>query len=441
MVYSILLGIVVSGWTPASQDLARQWAEFRLPATGNNGYEDYIAAAIRVDSDRHRAFEVWDIHCRNVRHYREIGIEGPKGAPPPNPTGLSPNATTLERCRAYAREFGGVAELLKAGNLKPVHDPRSEYDATTLFPEYAHFKSVGRSLGKIAYVQLADGNSAAATTTLLEGLKFARNVSRVGPLISNLVGVAIQSIVLAEFEKYLDKFSAKDVLKILTTVSQMLEEPEPLLATMAAERKHFSENHRVWNASLKDILPEGDPLYEKLMAMDDATRREVLSLAQAKVSYYIRSIEDTLKSGESNWLNFKDDWMTGMQTDRNRLESVAEVADAFAVVATPVFANVFKVAARTKTQLRLLRLHAYVLRYRWDFDRLPNKLEHAVPSDSILDPFSKKEFVYEPLGHHGYRLYSQGFQDVGPIELRYRPISSTGSEEDGPRPPLSMNRP
>lgn len=427
--------VLQSGGAPIP-GFAGEWSRLKLPATGKNGYEDYVAAVIALDSEKHRSFVRWEIFHANRQREIRFKVEPSEEQPiPPAPAGLNLNSSLLEVRREYVRQFGGFIEHIKAGNLKPVSDPREKYDIQTTFPEYARFKELARSLGKVAYVQFADGNSGAATATLLEGLKFSRNLSRVGPIIGNLVGSALQAIVLAEFEKSLDKISERDARKILAVTNQLLSEPDPLIKSIETERITYAENRAMYTEELDEFLPDDDPLYLKMKSLDPAARRQVFELSQAKVSRYLRSMEDALKQGDSKWLAFRDDWAAGASQDPLKINSLEELADAFAIETTPVFNQVIQSAAKAKTQLRLLQLHASVIKFRWENDRLPEKLSEAVPAAQTMDPFSNAPFVFEPQGYFGYRLYSSGFLQMGPIELRYRKPMTNSDDDEGFKPP------
>ncbi len=74
-------------------------------------------------------------------------------------------------------------------------------------------------------------------------------------------------------------------------------------------------------------------------------------------------------------------------------------------------------ALRCRTMLRLLRLHARIIAFRWEQDRLPKNLaELRLPRGYDFDPLSNQRFVYE-LRPEGYRLYSNGWKGGGRVEL------------------------
>ncbi len=93
-------------------------------------------------------------------------------------------------------------------------------------------------------------------------------------------------------------------------------------------------------------------------------------------------------------------------------------------------------SVRARTQLRLLRLHAWVLAYRWEHDRLPSTLRDAVGDEAAVDPVNLEPFEYT-VNPSGYRLVSKGRGALGEVALRYvRPPS----QERGDAPPPAGKR-
>ena len=109
-----------------------------------------------------------------------------------------------------------------------------------------------------------------------------------------------------------------------------------------------------------------------------------------------------------------------------------EFVDAVAEALTPVDRHAIIAGLRSRTQLRLLRLHAKVIEYRWEHEQLPESLKAAVSDGTEIDPLSGEAFVFERPGVASYRIYGKGMPGVGEIELRYRaPVR----EPEGTPPP------
>jgi hypothetical protein len=62
---------------------------------------------------------------------------------------------------------------------------------------------------------------------------------------------------------------------------------------------------------------------------------------------------------------------------------------------------------RVNVMLRLLAVHAAILRHRWEFDTLPNTLAELRLAEVALDPYTGTALNYERTGAK-YRLWSAG---------------------------------
>jgi hypothetical protein len=62
---------------------------------------------------------------------------------------------------------------------------------------------------------------------------------------------------------------------------------------------------------------------------------------------------------------------------------------------------------REEANIRMLAVHALILRSRWEASRLPNTLAELNPGELAIDPFTGKPLQYEVQGR-SYRLYSAG---------------------------------
>ena len=90
--------------------------------------------------------------------------------------------------------------------------------------------------------------------------------------------------------------------------------------------------------------------------------------------------------------------------------------------------------AKGRIQLRLLRLHAQVIEYKWQHNKLPTKLEDFAKDHAGFDPIANEPFHYE-LKDGSYRIYSMGIPGLGRMELRYRNTVPPKPSPDNPLPP------
>lgn len=429
-----------SGLTGESLKLFR--SVVKLP-TGANGYEEYVeAASILQNSEfgRYMAFLNWTqspdrFEPRSPES--SIGQKGEMVPVPEVPPGLSYQSTPLEVRQAIVNRFGGVLELLRRGNLKPVRQPRAEMDLDTLFPELASFKSLARLAVDRAKVEFATGSSAAATDTLLEGLKFSRNISD-GPIIQMLVSLANQSILLSGFEQGLGRLSLQDAKRTIQVCDQ-------LLGKGSLFQKALQQEVGFMIASSGQVVAEP----EKFLFAEEGIDKNPIAAAlerlnagqkEALVAKVRELIRKRYEQALSRFSRPEKEWHRMAEPaapPHPDLTSMEGLAGALVSETTPVFGQAIQSEARSRAQLRILRLTAKVLVFRWTQDRLPRRLEEVVPPAEIEDPASGEKFVYEVTGPFQFRIFSQGFGSFGPIGLVYRkqPANEDPAGEPGARPP------
>ncbi|MGV3618944.1 MAG: hypothetical protein ACO1SV_26760 [Fimbriimonas sp.] len=382
--------------------------------TGQNGYEEYIrAGALAAQPD----IERWSNFVPNT----------------PNqalPAGLKPNSSLLERNRWVLGRLKPAFELVRQGNQKPVADPRASVEIGTVFPEFAQFRRLSRAMAAASYAEFALGQTAQGTDHLLDGLTFGDNVSRTGTLIAHLVGLAQMSVAFGAFESRLPQLSQNDCRRIVAGTSGLLERPSAFAATLATERDLAVKGVDQLVVGEGDWLDEGEykGLSQALKKLTPAQKSEVLRLTRIRIQQHFEKVIRQYLGPESQWpLNAPEppvDDTVPPQTPENMAEVVAESL-------TPVFSQGGVASLRVRTQLRLLRLHAWVLGYRWEHDRLPSQLQDAVPSGAHIDPVNGEPFEYT-MTPEGYRLVSTGRPGLGEVALRYRRPTTTPNQEQVP---------
>ncbi len=415
--------------------------------TGANGYEEYLFAADIIDSEPFKKFDEWDAYRQIVRKggpWDRVDDDGKRVPPPKAPGRLDVESTNLDVRKAKVKTFERIFDLVRAGNNKEVYDPNIQWNLESLFPQYAGFKGVAKLMATGAYVSFAEGRSSEGTERLLSAMTFALKFAD-GPLICELVSIACQAIVLAEFELHLGSLSEPDCQQIVRFMRATLRK-----ASNAA--RCFRNEQRGIVSSLEKALAKPDSVATYFgQDSDDAYLKELGAMTPEQLSQVrVRVMESigthfekliAVASGpESGWIRpISDPPIVDPNTVQKWTPEV--VADSLTGALLPVFGQAMQAEARIRTQLRLLLLHALVLEYRWQEGSLPTKLSEAVSASELTDPITGKEFRYELPGRHGYRLYSAGFGDSGEIELKYRrPASGPESplREDGDNPPPGL---
>ena len=194
--------------------------------TGKNGYEDYLRAGDLAGSELWGKYENWIAYQRQLVRSASRGPED-KPEMPEVPLGVSPGMTELAVRKVANDHLGGVCAVIELGNRKPVSDPRASYSMSTPIPELGRFKMLAKIYANRAHVEFADGRSGLAVKDLIEGMKFARGLFG-STVISSLVSIAIQAIMLAEFQEHLGQLSLTDAQLIQKYCRATLNTPLPV---------------------------------------------------------------------------------------------------------------------------------------------------------------------------------------------------------------------
>ncbi len=402
-------------------------------STGRNGYEEYLMAADALRTREMAQVELFESYLLTVRAGEAWTDEDDKPLPVPRaPQGIIKESTHLDLMRVKARLARPAIELMRRGNRKPVFDPRERLDPTSLFPEFSSFKDLTKYANAAAYVEFAEGRPAAGTDILLESLRFANNISG-GVLIAHLMGVAMSSITFGSFERHLPSLSLDDAQRVDRAAAELLAQPPTLVSSVRKE-------HQFAVGSLRRLLldpaasvaeeygtegspdPETETLIRLIKGLTPAQRDEignrVLSGLDAATRQYLAKFEGPERA-----------WYVGESESEQgaRLNTAGDLIGYLIEMHHPAPSSTSWLG-RTRTQLRLLRLHGRIAAHRWRANALPKSLSEAASTGEIDDPFSGGQIQYEFKPDGTYRLFGKGDKSTGEIELAYR------------RPPSPMDR-
>lgn len=395
--------------------------------TGRNGYEDYLRAADLVRSMKIGPYERWIFAMAS-------GATGsiPKEDIPPR---VTPAMSVLDVRRRMDEQVGPIIAAIKEGNAKEVYDPRSKLDPMTMFPEFAQLKVVARIVANRAHVEFAAGRSNGGTTSLLDGLTFAWNLQG-ATIIASLVSIACSAIELAEFQEHLGQLTPGDAATIERFCNDLLARPLPIESTFRAERELMtstlamiekSEDLRVLFSVDDESKRQNQVAVLKNLGKSDL--RRVIEGATPLVAQRLASIAARLTGPESGWFAPRPPTKPTNPRDLS-VENLAHMLADICCDEDP-FPQYATALAKARLQLRLLRVHAQIIRYRWNTGALPANLDQCCSTDSRIDPFTREPLHFEPI-EGGYRLYSLGVPDVGKVELKYK---SNGAGAKGAEPP------
>ena len=391
--------------------------------TGQNGYEEYLRAAQIVYEPDIGVYLMWQ---PGVGASRELPADHPEAAKRHELLKRLEKMTLLEVRREALNRYGEALVWVRQGNAKPVFDPRQDINSASLFPELAHFRSLAKLAGAAAYVHDADGNSAKATETLLDALTMSNNIEP-STIISYLVGVACQAIVLSSFQTRMDRLSTTDAERVADAVTRRLVQTPAVVGAMRVDARFMAG----FLDDLQQTPPDVGIGSGGFAALSPAQRATVVRDVNSKLQAHYEGVLLRLQGPESEWV-FEE-----TATDRADYAATSpkEIAEFLLQQMVPVLGHVGTAAAKERTQMRLLRLAARVVAFRWEHERLPNTLEDAAPAAEIADPLTGDRFQYTPMSDR-FRVYSKGVPVTGEIDIRY----VRNLTDSNPPPPQSALR-
>ncbi|MBN9502467.1 MAG: hypothetical protein BGO01_13710 [Armatimonadetes bacterium 55-13] len=451
MVATWIASIVMLSGAQGGTSLLRQI----VPSpTGINGYEDYLSAADAINDGQLDDYLSWSSH--QYQDYLNSFTPGPDMSPEEvrELKAIKPDAQKLARLKRLStmnflevrreakKHYEKALQFLHRGSTKKAWDPRQKIVADTLMPEYTYFKSLAKLAKMASFAAFADGDTKEGTEILIDTLALGYNLQN-GILISNLVGTAIQAIAMAAFERNLQNISVFDAKTIETRVGAMLG-GNPLIVDSIKREFQFSIDafndmldkveSIISNQGVNDDLNAG--LKQKLKSLTPAQKESLSQKLRSELMPKYQEIVAQFSKPESEWGKINDQEEASPDETLANLNTPDQFVEYWSRNLLPVFGQVGQAAAKLRAQLRLLRLHAAVLRYKWENGSMPKTLEDAVARKDTIDPLNGQLFVYEQQPPWGFRIYSLGSPQLGQIELKYRRPANFVPQDSGPVPPL-----
>ncbi len=375
--------------------------------TGKNGYEEYVFAAEMV--------------------YEPNTIYRTFGSPE---TYAQRNGISILAARKRYRQqvITPILNLIRAGNRKPVRDPREMMNYEVTFPELAQFKELSRLFCAESYLRFSEGDSEGGMQSLMDGLDFAHNISN-RTIIAGLVGVSCEAILLAEVSKHLDQLSERDAAKVIAYCSDYLKRPNPAVSAIDSERESIESIWRglespqefdYWMKALEGLSAEFDdegnvigenPYIQRLNQMNSVERqREVRKMRERSDENYER-----LKALYAGPMVFWGDERPSV----GRIDSAEAIADSMMAIGAQFGSAMGKGAL----QIAILRAHCAVIQFQWRRGRLPNHIQEVADPRWAIDPATSAPFNYNIFPDGSYELYSSGIASMGRLDLVYkRPV-------------------
>lgn len=374
--------------------------------TGQNGYEEYLKAAdIMLEGD---AALYLDWQEGDLGRIESEAARGDTDASRRLPLARRLGTMSLLAVRREAVSKLGVAlDWIRQGNGKPVRVPVGDRQK---FPELMHFRKLAQLAAVIAYVQDSEGSSRPGTDALLEVMDMGDRIGgSVG--VALLSGVLMQADCVAAMGGRLDKMSLGDARATIAAVGRVLQRPPSVQSCLEAGVREQDNRFLDVVATLLQLTSQ-----ERKRLAEYLSQRNAESLA---------ALAKRFSGPESGWVEPDSEITVPLNP-----QTVEEIGDAILAMVDLRPRSFGIGAARVRTQLRLLRLAARVVIFKWEHERLPPRLEDAAPREEIADPLTQDSFQYTPMSDR-FRVFSKGVPATGEIDILYRQGQGTG----GPPPP------
>jgi hypothetical protein len=414
---------------------------FPVP-TGRNGLEDYVLARDLLDQGYWQAYVEWAppegrMAIQQQRHAREIaGIEPIQDRKMLDLElrleGLNLLQVREEEMSAFARSD----HLVSTGNSKPC-EVQTVMNGVRV-PTASVFSNLGSLERDIAYVEASRSHTDLMIADLENILTMVDHGCRT-TYVGSVLATSAQLKVCTMFAENLDRFSLQDAGAIEALVNRFLQ-GTPV----------FVDAYRA--AFLSEQASVGDSIHGLKEHGFDATRDKqhsqfnsvINEMSNPEVDQLIQQTQQTIGAiGRTFLARFSQPEHTWLSTDALDnddspdpvVRTPDDIESYFALHWTlPEVARPRRLAdaLRARAMMRLLRLHAKIIAYRWEQGRLPASLsEMNLPTGYEYDPLSDARFVYQVSGSE-YKLYSLGTKATGKIELGGVAAGSQNTPEVNP---------
>jgi hypothetical protein len=301
-------------------------------------------------------------------------------------------STPMEQLRPALVQMRPQMDELRTTLRLPYRIPR--YDPNE-FHRLAPLRNAARCFAGEAWVALADGNPGAAMSSSLDAVELGAKSENGGPLIDELVGIAICSIGLRTADDAAVKLLPAQAREERLRLERILAEFPPEAEMVRLEEEvALTELRKAWRSPPRlksDFTDEPLPLKEKVSKVAARYLWPKIWSQNALERYYDAQARD----------HARPPWQrTGVPPPQ----------DPFA----PEYGGVFGAAAgsqsRLMAELQLIRLSLALNEFHGSNGRYPAALDELAPllgGPSPPDPFTGKPFPYRLEGN-SFVLYSVG---------------------------------
>ena len=409
-----------------SQGVGLFAAYFPAPS-GTNGLEDYVRAADAVSGAAFAPYVQWSLGRQDADAPPVVRI--PVSAARWTPT-VGTESTPRQRLRderasvqeraghwedylAYCAEvterFGGILDLVRAGNAKALRH------APDLSDLQRQFESVTNVALAAAHLRFSQGSSKEGTAILLDQMEFLDNLERSeATYLPTLEG---ERAVLAAFTRHLDAMSLADCKAVSASAQSLLARPIAALDASGFRRA-------VWEANLRaDVAEVVGPAYDpkqryasplspsligRLRTMSDLSRTQAVEDALAGAIAAVGQTARSLSGPEATWERAQ-----GGPSDPTKQWD--DLPSYFAQRARMDAFPLLSYEIEFRTRVRLLVLSGRIGAYRFQKGRYPRSLSE-LGKGVETDPLNGQAYGFQRYGPT-FEVWSRGLLGGKPIFL------------------------
>lgn len=313
--------------------------------------------------------------------------------------------------REWVEANSQALSQLELGSKKPYYWAKlSSTDGTvmtTLAPDLAEYRNLGRAITVRAKFSAAEGNIDKALTDVVTCYRCGLHLQMGGPkmLVEQLVGIAVRALAVQTAFDILDRTKVnKDLLAVLQRQIEELSTAESYVPDFRTEKYSLLDIiQRIFTDDGKGDglvdLPSAKRILGEAGLPEGMRRRQMIETTE-KVYRYLDSV---VQKTPWQWKAEKMDLDQGIAqiTGENSLVGLFPSATTRTV----------EVFARCRADTDGLVTTLAVLRYKADKGQFPEKLDELVSAGYLKalqsDPFSGKPFAYKRVGED-FVLYSFG---------------------------------
>ncbi len=280
---------------------------------------------------------------------------------------------TMKRRLLKDPQVAQAIVLYRQGLSKPIVFPVSEDEAR--FSSFAYLRRLARLMSVEQYVLFAEGKTSQAIENLSGCLWLSYSTQSQG-MIHGLVGIAMDAIAMKTVMLHKDQLSEIDCKKLLALSKEWLNAPDPSVQALTVEFEHIL-------AGLEQVI-KGQTEADRQQIRGFMNNQMKRIIEMQKKPFYEREAVQPVQSNSTN----------------------AELVSTLLSMAVPnQFLTKF---AMDRAKIQELGVHAALMQYRWEHNKLPNSLADLNVGKLTIDSMTGRQMIYKRLNDTTYELVVEG---------------------------------